>query len=163
MFYTVSRKIEALKDLISELEGKQALVSYAFTGERRALQAEFKKAPYIGGGVSAAKGAALVKQWNNGSIPILFGNAQSMAWGLNMQEVEAAVIWHSLTWNLEHYEQFWQRILRQGQKHPVHMYHIVMRNTVDEDIYRALQAKDKTQRALLGALEARFKKARTKA
>lgn len=151
-------KTEALKDLIDELEGKQALIAYEFKPELKALQKEFKKAPYIGGGVSAKQGAHLVNQWNAGKLPILFGNAQSMAYGLNMQKVRAAVIWHSLTWNLEHYEQFWQRIRRQGQKYPVMMYHFIMKDTVDEEIYFALQSKDRTQRALLDALGARFQK-----
>jgi len=150
-------KTEALRDIIDELEGKQALVAYEFKPELKALQQAFKKVPYIGGGVSATKGAKLVKQWNAGMLPMLIGNAQSMAYGLNMQKVQAAVVWHSLTWNLEYYEQFWQRILRQGQKYPVIMYHLIFENTVDEDIYKALQSKDRTQRSLLKALETRFK------
>ena len=63
------------------------------------------------------------------------------------------MIWHSLTWDLEGYEQFIRRVWRQGQKERVVVHHVVANNTIDEVIMKTLRAKDKTQRALLDALK----------
>ena len=83
----------------------------------------------------------------------LFGpQPQSVAHGLNLQGTAATVIWHSLTWNLEDYQQFIRRVWRQGQKEKVIVHHIVAKDTVDEAVMLAIAGKDQTQKALLGAL-----------
>jgi SNF2 family DNA or RNA helicase len=89
--------------------------------------------------------------WNAGELPVLLVNPQSVAHGLNLQGGRA-VIFHSLTWNLEDYEQLVRRIWRQGQTKKVFVYHIAARRTVDEVILEALARKGKTQERLLGAL-----------
>ncbi|WP_289265338.1 hypothetical protein [Dubosiella newyorkensis] len=55
-------------------------------------------------------------------------------------------------WNLELYQQANARIYRQGQQDPVVIYHILAKGTIDEDMLRALQSKEVTQRTLLDAL-----------
>jgi SNF2 family DNA or RNA helicase len=67
-----------------------------------------------------------------------------------------------MTWNLENYEQFIRRVWRQGQKRRVIVYHIIARGTVDELMRRALKSKDKTQQALLKAMEDRYGVRKTK-
>lgn len=84
-----------------------------------------------------------------------------MAHGLNLQGTGAAVIWHSLTWDLEVYEQFIRRIWRQGQKEKVIVHHVVAKDTVDLAVLRALASKDRTQRGLLDALRAHLKARRS--
>jgi hypothetical protein len=62
-------------------------------------------------------------------------------------------VWYSLpNWNLELYQQANARIYRQGQQDPVVIYHILAKGTIDEDMLRALQSKEVTQRTLLDAL-----------
>ena len=63
------------------------------------------------------------------------------------------VVWHSLTWNLEHYDQLVRRVWRQGQKERVVVHHIVAEDTVDEAIMGMLSKKGKTQTKLLDALK----------
>jgi len=63
------------------------------------------------------------------------------------------VVWFGLTFNLEHYDQFNARVRRQGNTSShVFIHHIVARGTVDEAVLKALRAKDRTQQALLNAL-----------
>jgi predicted deacetylase len=71
-----------------------------------------------------------------------------------MQQGGRAVIWHSLTWNLEDYEQFVRRIWRQGQKMRVFVHRVLARHTVDMIKLSALTLKARTQGALLHALKA---------
>jgi SNF2 family DNA or RNA helicase len=58
-------------------------------------------------------------------------------------------VWHSLTWDLEIYEQANKRLHRQGQTKPVLLYHLIVRGTMDERVMRALKGKGDTQVSLL--------------
>lgn len=149
-------KVEELKEIIDELQGSPCIVSYEFKHELKVLQKHFPKAPYIGGGVSAKKGDEIAEQWNRGNIPVLFGNPASIAHGLNLQESGRHLIMFSMTWNLEYYEQLYQRLWRQGQKNTVFVIHLIAEGTIDEAMLKAINAKDKTQRAMLDALRAHY-------
>ena len=60
-----------------------------------------------------------------------------------------------ITWSLELYQQTNARLWRQGQQSKtVVIYHIVAEKTIDEQIIRALEKKDKTQAALIDAVKA---------
>jgi len=147
-------KTEALSDLIEELEGQPALIAYSFHHDLdRLKKALGKHTPHIGGGVSGKASDAICEQWNRGELRALIGHPQSMGHGLNLQEAGRAVIWYSLDWSLENYEQFIQRVWRQGQKERVFVYRIIAKNTVDEAVVKALTKKDKTQAALFQALK----------
>lgn len=154
-FHLYMDKAEAVKDLIDELQGTPALVAYDFEHDlERLLKVLGKNTPYIGGGVSPKRSAAIEKAWNAGEIPVLLGHPASVAHGLNLQNAGNHVIWHSLTWNFEHYDQFNKRILRQGSKHKkVFVHHIIADNTVDIAVLTALKFKDKTQKSLLDGLK----------
>lgn len=152
-------KTEAVVDLIEELSGQPALIAYDFQHDLERLQRALPvDTPYIGSGVSAGRSQELVHSWNRGELPTLLGHPQSMAHGLNMQEAGRAVIWHSLSWSLEDYEQFIKRVWRQGQKETVFVYHIIAKGTIDEAIMAAIKEKDTSQRALLKALSAYWEK-----
>ena len=75
--------------------------------------------------------------------------------GLNLQSGGNTLVWFGLTWSLELYQQTNARLWRQGQKsETVIIQHIITKNTVDERILAALQAKNETQSALLEAVKA---------
>lgn len=147
-------KTDAVEEIVEELQGVPALVAYEFQHDRDRLLRRFgENTPWIGGGVGTARFAQIERDWNAGRIPVLLAQPESVAHGLNLQATRAAVIWHSITWNLETYEQFIRRVWRQGQKERVNVHHIVAKGTIDEVIIKMLQRKDKTQRALLDALK----------
>lgn len=146
-------KVDAVEEIIEELQGRPALVAYEYRHDLERLRKRFPDAPWIGGGVAPGRFRTIERAWNAGSVPVLLAQPQSVAHGLNLQGTGASVIWHSLTWDLEVYEQFIRRVWRQGQKEKVTVHHIVARGTVDEVMIKALAAKDKTQRTLLDALK----------
>ena len=78
-----------------------------------------------------------------------------MSHGLNMQGAGRAIIFHSMIWDFEAYDQFIKRVWRQGQKERVFLYHIAARDTVDEVILQRLREKNFTQRKLFDALKKR--------
>jgi SNF2 family DNA or RNA helicase len=148
-------KTEAVVDLVDELAGKPTLIAYDFRHDLdRLTEALGRDTPYIGGGVSPKESDRIIAAWNKGKIPVLLGQPQSLSHGVNMQQGGRAVIWHSLTWNLEDYEQFVRRIWRQGQKMRVFVHRVLARHTVDMIKLSALTLKARTQGALLHALKA---------
>lgn len=153
-----SVKIEWLMELVNELQGTPLLVAYAFKHDLARLQKVLgKDLPYIGGGVTAKRQAEVIGAWNAGELPVLAAHPASAGHGLNLQGGNAAhLAMFSMTWDLELYDQLLRRILRQGNaSRRVFRYHAIMRDTVDEDMRRALQNKDVTQSALLAALRER--------
>lgn len=146
-------KTEAVEELVEELSGKPALVAYEYKHDLERLQRAFPRAPHLGGGVSSKEQVCIEAAWNAGDLPVLLAQPSSVAHGLNLQGTSAAVILHSLTWNLEDYLQFIRRVWRQGQKERVFVHHIVARGTVDEIVMKTLARKDREQRSLLDALK----------
>ena len=150
-----TEKVDALADLIEELQGSPILVAYDFEHDLDRLREKLgQDVPYIGGGVTAKRSAELEKLWNAGKLPVLLGHPQAMAHGLNLQEVGHHVCWHSLTWDFELYDQFIRRVLRQGNRSKkVFVHHIMARGTVDEAVLAAVKSKRRGQNALFDALK----------
>ena len=155
-----NEKIDALSDLVDELQGEPLLVAYEFGHDFDRLQAKFgKDLVYIGSGVSMAASLEIQDAWNRGEIPLLFAHPAAVGHGLNLQEVGRHVCWHSMTWDYELYDQFIRRILRQGNKHKkVFCHHILVRDTVDISMLYSLRSKQGGQDAFSDALKELRKK-----
>ncbi len=152
-FVVHEEKLDAVEEILEDLGGKPALVAYEFQHDLDRLRERLgPNTPYIGGGVSAGRFKEIETAWNLGQIPVLLAQPQSVAHGLNLQGTGAAVIFHSIPWDLEKYEQLIRRVWRQGQRERVVVHHIVAKGTVDETVMKALARKDRTQQALLSAL-----------
>lgn len=145
-------KTEAVLDLVEELSGQPCIIGYHFAHDLERLKAAFPNAPIIGSGVIGHKLDSIIDDWNAGKTPVLLAHPMSAGHGLNLQGTGHAVIWYSLTWSLEVYEQFIRRLWRQGQKNHIVVHHIMAKNTVDEAIMMAIRRKDKTQQTLLNAV-----------
>lgn len=153
-------KLCALEELIEELNGEPVLVAYEFNHDEAALRKRFPEGRFMSDAKSAAAAKKLEDEWNAGEIPILFGHPASMGHGLNFQKGSAQhVVWFSMFWDLELYDQFIRRVRRQGNKAlRVFVHHIIARETVDEDVFFAQKHKTKTQNAFLEAMQARRRK-----
>ncbi len=145
-------KTEVALELVEELSGQPCIIGYHFAHDLERLQAAFPNAPVIGSGVIGAKLDAIINAWNAGEIPVLLAHPMSAGHGLNLQGAGHAVIWYSLTWSLEIYEQFIRRLWRQGQKNHIVVHHIIAKDTIDEAILQTVKRKDKTQQKLLDAV-----------
>ena len=84
----------------------------------------------------------IIDSFNEGQIPLLVAHPASVGHGLNLQEACNTVCWYGITWNLEHYIQFIDRVYRQGQKaSTVVVHHIVCEDTKDDDVTKALEGR----------------------
>lgn len=145
-------KTEAVLDLVEELSGQPCIIGYHFAHDLERLKAAFPNAPIIGSGVVGHKLDSVIDDWNAGKTSVLLAHPMSAGHGLNLQGTGHAVIWYSLTWSLEIYEQFIRRLWRQGQKNHIVVHHIMAKDTIDEAIMMAIRRKDKTQQTLLTAV-----------
>ena len=95
---------------------------------------------------------------NKKELEVALIHPASAGHGLNLQEGGNTLVWFGLTWSLELYQQTNARLYRQGQTDStVVIQHIITKGTIDEDIMKALERKDKTQTALIDAVKANIK------
>jgi len=144
-------KLDALEELVEELCGQPLLVAYEFNHDLERLLQRFPGTPYIGAGVSGKKTQEIIDDWNAGNTTILLAHPASAGHGLNLQGSGASHIgWLGPIWDLELYEQFIQRVYRQGNKSKRVVNHIfVARSTIDELVMCSLKDKSTTQERLL--------------
>ena len=148
-FYEVhNKKLDKLEEIIESANGKPVLVAYWFKADKERIEKRFK--------VREIKTADDIKQWNMGMINLALIHPASAGHGLNLQSGGFTLVWFSLTWSLELYQQTNARLYRQGQKDTVVIHHLITKNTIDEDIMKSLKRKDKTQEALMKAVKARI-------
>lgn len=148
-FYEVhNKKLDKLEEIIESANGKPVLAAYWFKADKERIEKRFK--------VREIKTADDIKQWNMGMINLALIHPASAGHGLNLQSGGFTLVWFSLTWSLELYQQTNARLYRQGQKDTVVIHHLITKNTIDEDIMKSLKRKDKTQEALMRAVKARI-------
>lgn len=145
------RKLDALEDLIEGANGKPVLIAYWFKHdlERIAKRLTVRHIPF-----ARLDGNESIRKWNDGELPVALIHPASAGHGLNLQTGGSTLIWFGLTWSLELYQQTNARIWRQGQKQTVVIHHIISKGTIDENVMKALEKKDKTQSALIDAVKA---------
>ena len=145
--YTVmhTEKLKALKSLVEEADGQGILCSIQFRFELEMIKKVFPNAPVIAGGVKREDAAKYMREWNKGNIPLLLCHPQSLSHGVNLQTGSHIILWYGLTWSAEQYLQLNKRLHRDGQQNAVIVHHMIVKGTVDMRVYRALEAKVKTQ------------------
>ncbi len=142
------RKLDALEDLIEGVNGKPVLIAYWFNHDLERIKNRFA--------IREIKTSKDIKDWNNGEIPVAVIHPASAGHGLNIQFGGSTIIWFGLTWSLELYQQTNARLWRQGQNSTVVIHHIIAKNTIDEDVMKALRKKEKVQSALIDSVKARI-------
>lgn len=141
------RKLDALEDIIESMNGRSLLVAYWFKHDLERIRKRFE--------IRAIKSSRDISEWNSGKIPVALIHPASAGHGLNLQSGGSTLVWFGLTWSLELYQQTNARLWRQGQTaDTVVIQHIIAKGTIDEQIMKALKAKDTTQAALIAAVKA---------
>ena len=140
------RKLEALEDIIESMNGKPLLIAYWYRHDLERIKSSFS--------VREIKTSEDISDWNDGNIPVALIHPASAGHGLNLQNGGSTLVWFGLTWSLELYQQTNARLYRQGQKNTVVIQHIITKGTIDEQILKVLQKKNKTQADLIDAVRA---------
>ena len=150
-------KLESLSELLEALNGEPALIFYGFRHELPGITRVLEKA---GRAFRVLEGAEDVAAWNAGKLGALVAHPASCGYGLNLQEGGRHVVWYTLPWALELYQQANARLYRQGQDKPVVIHRLLAKleggTTADDDVAEALEGKADVQAALIEALRARI-------
>lgn len=144
-------KLDALEDLIEAQNGKTCLVAYWFRHDLERIMDRFPEARTL-------KSSKDISDWNEGNIQIGLIHPASAGHGLNLQHGGSTLIWFSLTWSLELYQQTNARLYRQGQEKSVFIHHLVVKDTIEERVMQALKDKDETQASLIEAVKAELER-----
>ena len=146
-----NRKLDMLVDLIEQANQQNVMVAYWYQHDHQRIREFLTEQGYNPRDLKTDQDIA---DWNAGKIQIGLVSPASMGHGVNAQRGGHILIYFSLVWSLELYQQTNARLWRQGQKDVVTIHHIVTRNTVDEDVLKALKHKDTTQQNLISAVKA---------
>ncbi len=144
-------KLDALEELVDELNGQPVLVAYEYGHERERIARRFPEARELKG--TGPKAAEVVAAWNKGLVPMLLVQWQN-ALGLNLQEANCAhLAAFTLTWDRELYEQMVFRLRRTGTTAKrIFVHRFIARGTVDHVVVAAQARKDEGQKSLFAAL-----------
>ena len=140
------KKLDALEDLIEGANGKPLLVIYWYKHDLHRIEERFD--------VRELKSKQDFREWNKGNIPVAVIHPASAGHGLNLQSGGSTIVWFTLTWSLELYQQTNARLYRQGQNESVIVHHILAKNTLDEYVLKALKNKSQNQNTLIDAVKA---------
>ena len=127
-------KLDLLTDILAENQRANTLIVYQYQEELAALQRRFRQ-------LETLDNANVIERWNAGKVELLAVHPKSAGHGLNLQFGGHHIVFFSLPWSLELYEQTVGRLHRSGQQNPVWCYVLLTNKTVDEKIWAALHDK----------------------
>ena len=147
------KKLDALEDIIESANGKPIMVAYWFRHDLERIKARLSTIPNLV--YEEIRSADSIERWNRGEIAVGLAQPQAMSHGLNLQAGGNTVIWFSMCFSLEAYQQTNARLYRQGQKSDtVVVIHLVADGTIDEHALKVLEEKNSVQNAVIDAVKA---------
>jgi len=127
-------KFDLLDELIEENQHANTIIVYNYVEELAELKRRYPHAQTI-------NDPKAIERWNDGKIELLLIHPKSAGHGLNLQHGGCKMVFVSLPWSLELYEQTVGRLHRSGQTHDVWVYLLMTNKTIDERIWGALKDK----------------------
>jgi SNF2 family DNA or RNA helicase len=126
-------KFDMLDDILEENQHANTIVVYNYKEELAELKRRYK--------LTTIDEDNAVDNWNAGKIQLLAIHPKSAGHGLNLQFGGNKIVFLSLPWSLELYEQTIGRLHRSGQTRDVWCYVILCNKTIDERIFESLKDK----------------------
>lgn len=141
-----SAKLDALEDIVDTAisENKKLVVIARFIPEIREIcrMLDKKKIKYAHICGEVKDRAAEVDAFqNNPGCMVFVGQLQTVSMGLTLTAA-STMVFYSLSYNFADYSQARARIHRIGQKNNCQYIHLVVKNTVDETVLKALEQKE---------------------
>ena len=129
-----AHKFDALDDLLNENQHANTILVYQYQEELAELKRRYKHLVTLDDGDA-------IGRWNAGAVQLLAVHPKSAGHGLNLQHGGHHMVFLSLPWSLELYEQTVGRLHRSGQSRDVWVYILMAKDSVDEKIWGALHDK----------------------
>ena len=129
-----THKFDRLEELLNENQRANTIIVYTYQEELAELKRRYPHAQTL-------DDKEAIQRWNAGKIELLLVHPKSAGHGLNLQFGGSKIIFLSLHWSLELYEQTIGRLHRSGQKHDVWCYVMLTNKTIEERIWGDLHDK----------------------
>lgn len=129
-----THKFDLLDELLAENQHANTIIVYNYVEELAELKRRYPHAQTI-------NDTRAIERWNDGTVELLLIHPKSAGHGLNLQHGGCKMVFVSLPWSLELYEQTIGRLHRSGQKHDVWVYLLLTNKTIDLRIWDALKDK----------------------
>ena len=129
-----THKFELIEEILNENQRDNTIIVYNYKEELAELMRRYPKARTI-------DDFDAINRWNKGEIELLLIHPKSAGHGLNLQFGGCKIIFLSMPWSLELFEQTVGRLHRGGQTKDVWCYLLICNKTIDERIWGALQDK----------------------
>lgn len=143
-----TKKLDMCKYIIDNTNSP-VLIAYHFKSDAKRLLENIDDA------VLFDKTPKMIHDWNEGKIKVLLVQPASAGHGLNLQKGPGhTMIWFTIPWSLEEYQQTNARLYRQGQQNNVTIYRLFTHGTLDSQVANAIKGKAMTQDGLLDAIKA---------
>ena len=126
-------KFDMLDELLEGNQHTNTLIWYTYQEELAELKRRY---PHL----HTSYDENVVERWNAGKIQLLAAHPKSFGHGINLQG-QQHMVFLSLPWSLELYEQAVGRLHRGGQTKDVWVYILLTNKTIDERIWAALHDK----------------------
>lgn len=145
-------KFDALARIAKE-EKHPILVATIFQHEQERIRQQFPQAKFFADAKTQREQELLINAWNAGKVSMLVAHPASVGHGLNFQYGSHVMLWITLTYSRELYEQMIARLARRGQKQVIKVYRLMIPGTVDDAVAEALETKAKNESRLITALQ----------
>ena len=127
-------KFDRLEELLAENQRDNTLIVYEYQEELAELKRRYPQAQTL-------DDDRAIERWNAGKIEMLLVHPKSAGHGLNLQVGGNKIVFVSLPWSLELFEQTIGRLHRSGQTKPVWCYALLSNKTIDWTIWERLKDK----------------------
>lgn len=138
-------KLDALEDLIDELQGEPLLTGYWYKHELARILKRFPHARQI-------RTRQDEDDWNAGKIEVALIHPAGAGEGLNLQFGGNNFCWYTMPWSWNFFAQTQGRLPRPGQKSDHVMVHCLMGGGVDEAVLGYIREQEKNDRDTLEAV-----------
>ena len=129
-----SHKFDLLDDLLEENQHANTIIVYNYIEELAELKRRYPHAQTI-------NDEKVIERWNDGKVELFLLHPKSAGHGLNLQFGGNKMVFVSLPWSLELYEQTVGRLHRSGQTKDVWVYVLITDGTIESRILSALKDK----------------------
>lgn len=125
-------QLEVIDDLIEELNGDSLIIVYEFKFQLELLKKRYPK-------LVTKINSKTQKSWNEGKIKLIAIHPKSCGHGLNLQFGGCNMVFMSVPWSVDLWQQTIGRIFRTGQKRSVSIYHF-QGFEIEDDVIRRLKS-----------------------
>jgi SNF2 family DNA or RNA helicase len=144
-------KRDALTEYLEGMAGEPVVIFGRFRADLDAIHQAAAAAGLSSSELSGRRSE--LAAWQRGDTCVLVAQVAAGSVGIDLTRARVAV-WYSLSYNLAEYIQSRARVLRPGQTRAVVFAHVIAKGTIDEGVYRALEARGDVVAAIVDGVVA---------